>query len=186
MLIQPPSQAPVRVVGIDPGTACMGVSVLEWGFQTPLQVVNAFTIKVANNDAASRAMMELHGHRYARLQQLGETLEQILHEVRPHAVIAESPYLGKFAAAFAALTETFWVIRQTLQAYDPHLPLYSIDPPTAKMATGVKMQRGVDKDDVQLALLARNDIQWQIDPLSLDEHAVDATVVGLYYFSHLL
>lgn len=186
MLVQPLSQEPVRIIGIDPGTTCMGVSVIEWGFTSPIQVVHAFTLKASNTEIPYRSIMELHGDRVARLNQLGDELAKVFIHTRPHAVIAESPYLGRFATSFAALTETLWVIRQTVQGYDPYLPLYSIDPLTAKKAVGTKLGRKTDKEDVRQALLERTDIQWTVDPRALDEHAIDATAVGLYYVLQVL
>lgn len=184
MLIQPPSSEPLRVLAIDPGTTTMGISQLEWGFGTNRYKVNtAFTLRTVNPkwDSPYFSMGELHGNRTARIIHLADELRKTVFHYRPHVVITETPYMGKFAEAFEALVETLWMIRSVMGEYDPHLPLYGIDPTTAKKAVGVTIRRGMDKEDVRQALLARQDVDWGIDPKTLDEHSIDATAVGLYY-----
>lgn len=186
MLINPPSSEPLRVVAIDPGTTTMGVSLLEWDVPLPIKrVVDAFTLKTPNSELSYGSAHELYGSRQARIQWLGQYLDRIMYNFRPHAFIAEAPFLGRFPQAGLALTEVICELRQVIQRYDSQLPLWLVDPPTAKRAAGVKLRKGMDKEDVRRALMARNDLQWCVDPTTLDEHSIDATAVGLYYLIDL-
>lgn len=191
MLVMPPTTRPFTVMGIDPGTSTLGVSILSWDLRSPrYRVEQAFTLKATNNTQGYGAIEELHGGRMARLQQHHDEVLYWLHCIRPQAVIAESPYQGRFAQTFAALTECLAIVRQALMAYDSHLPLYQVEPNVAKQSAGVDlsaMRRSKDKKEiVRTALATRTDIIWGVSLDSMDEHAVDATAVGLHYFRHLI
>lgn len=191
MLVLPSSTRPFTVLGIDPGTSTLGVSVLSWDMESPrYRVEHAFTLKATNNSEGYRSIEELHGGRMARLQQHYDELLYYLHHFRPQAVIAESPYQGRFVQTFAALTECLTVVRQALVAYDAQLPLYQVEPNVAKMAAGVDlsaMRRMKDKKEVvRHALTLRQDLEWAVDLQALDEHAVDATAVGLHYLRFMI
>ncbi len=178
-------------MGIDPGTSTLGVSILSWDLRSPrYRVDNAFTLKAANNTLGYGAMEECHGGRAARLQQHHDELLYWLYTIRPQAVIAESPYQGRFVQTFAALTECLATVRQALMTYDPHLPLYQVEPNVAKMAAGVDlsaMRKTKDKKSiVRDALALRRDLEWGVGLDTLDEHAVDATAVGLHYFRFMI
>jgi len=122
----------------------------------------------------------------ARLQQHHDELIQWCHILKPHAVIAESPFQGRFAQSFAALTECINMIRQAVMVYDSHMPLNLVDPPTVKRAAGVVLRRGTDKEDVKQALLGRQDLVWGVDIHVLDEHSIDAVAVALHYYQAIL
>lgn len=183
----PPVDRPFTVMGIDPGTSTLGVSVITWDLQAPRYTVDfAFTLKATDNTQGYHYVEELHGNRTARLQQHHDEILQWLHQIRPHAVIAESPFQGRFAQSFAALTECIAVIRQAVMRYDMHMPLNLVDPPTVKRAAGVKLGRKTDKEDVRRALAIRSDLTWGMDLGCLDEHSVDAIAVGLHYYQSLI
>lgn len=192
MLLQPSSIEPFRLVGIDPGTHSMGVSILEWDFNQPqYQIKTAFTLTPER--LGFETIAELHGDRTARIQALGVTLQRVLHEVQPHAIISETPYMGRFVTSFASGTEMLLTIRHAVQLYNPYIPLYQVDPTTAKQSAGVDMkafrrlkQEDDKKECVRLALLARNDLAWGVNPNTLDEHSVDAVAVALHFLLYLL
>jgi len=178
-------------MGIDPGTSTLGVSILSWDLESPkYRVEDGFTLKATNNTNGYGAIEELHGGRTARLQQHHDELLYLLHCIRPQAVIAESPYQGRFVQTFAALTECLAVVRQALMAYDAYLPLYQVEPNVAKMAAGVDlsaMRKMKDKKSiVRDALALRRDLEWGVGLDTLDEHAVDATAVGLHYLRFMI
>lgn len=189
MLVNPPNSRPFTVIAIDPGTYTLGVSVLQWDCQsTTFDAVAAYTLAARDTHPAYRGFADLHGNRNARLQQQFDEFQRIVHEWGPHAVIAESPYKGRFVQTFAALTECIATIRSVVIQYNPYLQLNLIDPISAKQAAGVVVNKETrkDKEAVRRALAARTDIRWHYDLQSLDEHAVDATGVGVYYLTELV
>lgn len=192
MLTLPDRPTPLRVLGIDPGTTTLGVSRLDYDFEGPeVDIVDAFTFTARESHPGYQNTLETYGNKYARLQNLQECLVQLFQEHRPHAVICEQPYLGRFATAYAALTECAFIIHQALFAYDPYLPLWRVEPRPAKLAAGVVMPKPgskekLTKDHVRIALAQQPHLRWHVDMTELDEHAVDATAVALYYMKTLL
>lgn len=186
MLILPQLDEPLRVIGIDPGTTCLGVTELHWDLNDSKKVVyDAYTLK-ADTSSIYGVVAETHGDLVARINHMGDALLDIFQERRPHVVISESPFMGKFAQSFKALTECLWVVRSAVSKYDRHMPLYLVDPPTAKKAAGVKLKRKTEKEDVLEALKKRTDLEWLVDVNTLDEHAVDSTAVALYYLLNVV
>lgn len=189
MLAYPTSRRPFTVMGIDPGTQTLGVSLVSWDLHAPARTVEtAFTLTASDTSPMYAALREQVGKRYARLQQHYDVLLECLYQYQPHAVIAESPFGGSFPQTFAALTECIGVIRRAVMTRDPTMVLDLIDPMTVKRVAGVEMKRTnlKRKDAVADALCARPDITWGIDPSGLDEHSTDATAVAIYYFDCLL
>lgn len=182
MLVLPQQSGPFRVLGIDPGTTTLGVAILHWDVDQPkIYVENAFTLTANDRLLGYQAFTEIHGSRIARFCQQADELANIFVNVKPHAVIAESPYMGRFAQSFGALTECVLNIRQTLFNHDMSMPLLQVDPTSVKKTVGVKKGRMSDKEDVRRALRERPELIWGVDLEALDEHSVDAVAVALYY-----
>lgn len=186
MIVLPEHSRDLRILGIDPGTTTMGMAVLDWPLPTDTFTVEyAYTLVANDNHPHYRAMADLHGNRTARLQQQADTLREILHLYQPHVVVAESPFMGRFAQSYGALMECVQVIRGVLLDYDFQIPLRLVDPPSVKKGVGVKLGRKTDKEDVRRALAARTDLTWKVALETLDEHSVDAIAVGLHYPLHI-
>jgi Holliday junction resolvasome RuvABC endonuclease subunit len=151
---------------------------------TPIFTVQeAFTLHFKNTAMDYRELGELHGNKMVRLQQLKDGLQSYLRHTSPHVIISESPFMGRMATAFRALTECLLVIQQTVMEYDIQLPLLTASPYEVKQGAGVilKGKTGLSKDDIRSALLRNSLLAWKIDPLILDEHSIDATAVALTY-----
>jgi hypothetical protein len=88
--------------------------------------------------------------------------------------------MGRFPQAFAALTECLTAIRRAVLRYDDFKPLLLVDPPTAKLAVGVK-GKGSVKDDVKQGVLSLRNLlnPDNIDIQNLDEHSIDAIAVAM-------
>jgi Holliday junction resolvasome RuvABC endonuclease subunit len=182
MLVMPPQATPLRVLGIDPGTTTLGVAALYWDIDNnKIHVDSAFTLQANDRLLGYQAITEVHGSRISRFYQQADELNAIFHNIRPHAVIAEAPYMGRFAQSFGALTECVLNIRQTLFNYDSSMPLLQVDPTTVKKTVGVHKGKMSDKEDVRRALRERTDISWGVDLELLDEHSVDAVAIAMYY-----
>lgn len=185
MFTLPESNEPLRVLSIDPGSYNTGIAHWHWDIGTlQYDMVNAYTLKFPDSDKRYNKIREMGTDRIARLYHLDDSLGDILEEFRPHMVICESNYKGRFADAYATLVECVAVIRNVLYRYDPTMPLLMVDPMSAKKAAGV-VGKFKDKMDVTRALKKRTDIVWGVDIDTLDEHSVDAVAIG-YHLMQLL
>lgn len=186
MLKLPESDEAFRIVSLDPGSQHLGVAVMEDYLDGTNKVVDsAWTVHLKDTNPHYSALVDLHGSRVVRLMIMFDAVLDVLRTVRPHAVIVESNYLGRFATSFAALVECVAVVRNATYQYDKFLPLYQVDPSSAKVNVGMKRIKGTTKDDVKIAVKARQDISWQCDLEELDEHAIDAVAIGYYCLTNI-
>lgn len=188
MLTMPKSKENFRLLALDPGSTNLGFSLLEHSFNKEKPIVlEAKTFKLNTNDPRYKELVSLHGDKVVRLIMLRDVVLELLYEHRPHAMIIESNYMGRFANGFAALVECVSMMRAALYQYDPFIPLYQVDPTTVKVNVGMKRIKGTTKDDVKEHLIKSNKVNWNgIDPLTLDEHTIDAVAIGTWYMDHAL
>lgn len=180
-MLQLPLKSPLyRVLGIDPGTDTLGVAVLDLNLELhTITLVYVTTLVASKNIKQLDYLSELHTERFVKLQDHQCNIAKILEYYQPHCVISESPYLGRFANAFAALTECLLVIKQTVLNYNPWISLELIDPPNVKKSVGAP-GKGGDKELIRNALKSLNTIQG-LNPSvidQLDEHSIDAIAVA--------
>lgn len=187
MLVIPESKEPFRIAGFDPG-ANLGLTFLENSLDGSNPIVRRVeTEKLNPNDFGYKALAEIHGNRTVRLMMMYDLVTQFLRTVKPHAVIVEGNYLGRFPAAFSSLVECVAVIRNAVYAYDPFMQLHLVDPTTVKTNIGMKRIKGTDKEDVRKALKALQTLDWDdISIDDLDEHSIDSVAIAYYYSSILL
>lgn len=187
MLVMPKSKEAFKIAGFDPGSTNLGFSLAENALDGSNSVIRvAHTVKLKDTALGYASIGELHGSRVVRLMLMYDTVLNLLRTHRPHAVVIESNYLGKFATSFAALVECVITIRNAVYAYDPFMKLYLVDPTTVKTNTGMKKVKGTDKEDVRRHLKQCEDLEWDVDIDSLDEHSVDASAIVYYYVKQLL
>ena len=182
MLVLPVQETYFRIIAIDPGTNTLGVAVLDVCMSKgSVTLQESFTVVSNTNLRHYPNVLLAHGERYAKLYSHSEKLRALFEEWEPHAVICESPFLGRFPQAFEALVECKIMIRRALQQYEPTMSLETVDPPTAKKAVGAP-GKGGDKYAVRDAVLTLKDltVSDSVDILSLDEHSIDAIAVGYY------
>lgn len=190
MLTQPQGSTRYRIAGIDPGTDTLGASMLEVDLATrDILILEAQTFQGDKLGRNYGNVAAYHGDRIARLIAHEDNLYGYFMYGQPHSIICESPFLGRFPQAFAALTECISHIRRAVMRYDTFMPLLQVDPPTVKLAVGVK-GKGTTKDDVKKGLLAKIAVEGiqnpnDIDIGELDEHSVDAIVVA-YTRAHFI
>lgn len=188
MLFLPDHDPTYRILSIDPGTDTLGYAILDLNLDTGQVLVPAVET-VSGSRLARRYQQTIatYGEKTARLQAHEENLFSLLCWYRPHAVIAESPFLGRFPQAFAALVECLSMIQRAVARYDRTLPLETVDPPTAKKAVGV-VGKGTSKDDVRQGVLGMERIVFAsgIEAALIDEHGTDAIAVGYYKCRQLL
>jgi Holliday junction resolvasome RuvABC endonuclease subunit len=187
MLTMPVSIKPFTVLAFDPGSSHLGIAILDDLLDGSKKIVrHAFTEHLRDTHPGYTAFADLHGSRQVRLMILRDTVTNMIRTIRPNAVIVESNYKGRFVNAFAALVECVAACRSALFEVDPFAPLYLVDPTTVKINAGMKKIKGTDKEDVRRAARARTDIEWWVPLEDLDEHAVDASMIGLYYLTDVV
>lgn len=176
-----------RVLAIDPGSSNLGFSFLESSLDDKINLITSDTINIKNNAPAYRDLDFYHEDKYIRLIQLKDVVAELLNEYQPHALVAESNYMGRFATGFAALVECVCIIRMCLYEFNPYMQLHMVDPTTVKTNIGMKRIRGTTKDDVKRALIASKKVIWNdIDPETLDEHSIDSVAIGVWFMENVL
>lgn len=187
MLVMPKSNEPFRIAGFDPG-ANLGLTYLENRLDGSNPIVRRVeTEKLNPAEFGYKEIAEIHGARVVRLMIMYDRVTQFLRTVKPHAVIVEGNYLGRFANAFGSLVECVAVIRSACYAYDPFMQLHIVDPTTVKTGIGMVKIRGTDKEDVRKALKALKTLDWDgVSIDDLDEHSIDSVAIAYYYSSVLL
>lgn len=191
MLTYPPQSTPFRVLGIDPGTSELGVCMLAWwGYDRPVEVWDARTLH--SDDRTGNPyhhLTQAHPPVIARLYDLETQFRSYLQHWRPHGVIAESPFVRHNVNTYAILTLCFNMLRGCLIEYNWTLPLAWVPPQRLKAGIGANLTQSAGEDTkapVQEALLTTPQLDWRIDPTTLDEHAFDAIGAGYYYILHHL
>lgn len=186
MLSLPNHHETFRVLGIDPGSSSLGLSILEWSMESSHYVVtHAETLSLTGKDFPLAT--EHHGQRLSRHLELEDKLHSFLAAYKPHAIASESPFMGQFATAFKALSECLIILQRYMYLYDPHLAFHYYAPKEVKSAVGVVLtgNKGRKKEDNQLAIFSHPQLTWHIDKTQLDDNAVDATAVALTHLRGL-
>lgn len=170
-----------NIIGIDPGSQTLGLSVLSFDV-TSMQIVQtqAQTFQGDRLPYFDEHVAKVHGERLARIYAHRQNLLNILLHYRPVSVACESPFFNaRRPNAFAALLEVMNEVRNAVIQYNPYMQLITIDPPTVKKAVGAA--GNADKVGVLAALIKKQD-ELRFTEISvpglLDEHSVDATAVS--------
>ena len=171
-----------RIVALDPGTAALGVAVIDVDPETGhLYVNHATTLDVLKEAQRYPQIAALHGDRVSKLHALERALVRIFLAWKPDQIVSEAPYMGRFPQAYAALVECVTSIRRAVMSYDRTLPLPTIDPATVKKSVGVSGKSG-DKSAMLSAIQSRDDLTLCVNLSDLDEHAIDAIAVGYAHY----
>ena len=178
---------PVRIISFDPGTNKTGVAISEVSDDlTHIRIIHACTInldKMVRRDGSDKA--DQMGDKHAKLAILKQAAYRLIVAWAVDFACSESPYMGSFPSAYAALTECLDTIRDAVHEYDPSMELYTIDPATVKKAMGVSGKSG-DKNAMREAIcspfIEQQGLILEVDIDTMDEHAVDAGCVNYCYF----
>lgn len=189
MLTMPPdSSQVVTIIGIDPGSHCLGVAALSFDVRTlQIAATDAWTLIGKKLAGKHGWMTDLHGERNGRVHALEQELLRIFQYYQPLEIASESPFINsKFPQAGLALTVVVCGIRQAVMQYDLWKELYLIDPPTVKMAVGAP--GNAPKEIVKEKLMQLPGLNYiGSTPLAfLDEHSIDALAVAYCRFRLLL
>jgi Holliday junction resolvasome RuvABC endonuclease subunit len=175
------STEPLRLVAIDPGSDTLGVALFHFNLVTyRIELKEVETLLGHRNAKIDPEFAATHGDRIARLRSHKRVLYRYFERTKPHRLVSEAPFMGKHAAAYAALVECCTYIRQALETYDTEIPYRQIDPPTVKR--GIGAMGNADKEAVKKQLLKVTHVfdNYSGKELAdLDEHSIDAIAVGL-------
>lgn len=172
----------VRVLSIDPGMN-MGItmSVLDYNALVQ-QILFCGSFKIENEKRGyEETNIGLASNALVNTVTIRNLIATMLKEYQPDVVICEAAFLGRFPQAFASLSLCLNAIETAVYEYDYDVGFYTFDPPTVKMAMGVK-GNSKDKDEMHHALLSNAYIKTEQDLTLLDEHAVDSACIGHCYF----
>lgn len=173
------------ILSIDPGTSCTGISILKISEGQTVHVHHVETIKAERRALRYVFVNGIHGARYAKILAVADRIAEMLEIYKPDVVVSESPYMGRFAQSFGALTELLAEIRNRLFIYDPSMFLNTLEPSVVKKHLGVKGTSG-DKNEMSAAVLKQLlSYSTYINPVELDEHSIDSIAVGLCFLSKL-
>lgn len=169
----------LTVIGIDPGTSCLGFAAIKYCPSSAAMLLDtAFTIEPSLLGKRIGVSPDTLTHRPVKLNILRDALVKEFVNHEPTIVASESPFLGRFPRAFAALVECVFAERSALHEYDPSKIMVMITPSTVKVSAGVSHQSN-DKEDMREALNALTDLDLDgLDTSLLDEHAIDAIHVA--------
>lgn len=188
MLFPDTSQWEFTLLGIDPGSSNLGISIYKLDFQTlAIKESFAFTISAKDTGFYNRYTSDVFGDKIARLQAMKNELASVFRTYSPSIIMCESPFFNRFTPnAYAILIEVVNLIQETVWEYNYQIPFFKIDPPTAKRAVGAK--GNAKKEEMTQAIIEIKDrLKLRNNPLELDEHSIDALAIGHYgYLNYVL
>ena len=178
----------LRIMGVDPGTRNLGVSLSVCDFKTPMFMVHdgqTFDVEALTHKTNAYTT-EFHSRNIAMYRSVYELIYQSVHDLQPDLVICESPYLNKrFPLAYMLLTLCSQAVHQAVRDYSIFIPFEFIDPSSAKMGVGVNGGSS-DKNLMQHAVLNNPMIQGMFDLSTLDEHTIDSIAIAFNGFLGIL
>lgn len=184
MLTLADDRSPYRIVGIDPGTDTLGVSVIDVDLDTlQISVMDSMTLHGSRMISGIQRIADTYGSRFARLMALEEALIEYFFLHKPHAIISESPYFNaRRPQAYGALVEAMGMLKRAVFAYNPTIPLFKVDPASNKANLRVSGKSG-DKELMKSAVVNLAEIRnpTKIVLQLLDEHSIDSLSVAYYH-----
>lgn len=180
----------VKVIGIDPGTETLGVSIITINPLTfKFENIEGFTITAAKTKHFDKNLAAYQDHRTARITALEHVLNEMFELHQPVVVAVETPFYNfRRPTAFGPLVETLLTIRKCVLNINRLVPLHTVDPPNVKKAIGAK--GSADKDAMAIAL-GKFINEYKFDSImstkleEMDEHMVDAFCVSMHLFKHI-
>lgn len=173
-------QSWVKLIGFDPGTETLGLSILTMDIRTrAILKLEAVTLRGSKLFDDEGFHAGIQGVRTARIQALKRKIQTVFVQEQPLNVACESSFFNRMRpSAYAPLLEIVAAIREAVIEYDQWVRLYLIDPPTVKKAVGAA--HNADKNAVKVAL-KKNYAQYfqggAAEVEAMDEHSVDACAV---------
>lgn len=178
----------VRIMGVDPGTKYLGLSLGVCDFNTPKYVIEeACTVSIERLTYKSNSYLtEFQSRNISMYTSVYNFIYQMVQDLNPDLVICEAPYMDKrFPLSYMLLSLCFQAVQQAVKDNSIFIHFEHIDPATAKKGVGVKGNTS-DKDLMQTAILNNPLIVSTLDLGMLDEHAIDSIAIGYNGFLGIL
>lgn len=182
--IVPKEEGVVRVIGTDPSTTNMGVTVIDINVMKrekfKLRYVNTIfgekvlhSIPVQFNDLADTGVL-------ARSYGLSRAFRELIELYEPDTGICEDNFLGISAGTFKQLIQAVSLYREA--ANGPKMPIHFsyVLPNLAKAIVGANF-KGTKKEDVIEGIQKYDWLdsgEWDLS--KLDEHSADSVAITLY------
>lgn len=171
-----------RLLSIDPGTVNLGVAISDITTGVGMKVLDASNLQLKKvlTDERIREVTR----KFAIREIIRDYLYKTLVYWQPSAVISEVPYLNESLNSFLSLYECNLATREAIQMYSATMAFHGVDPASAKKALGIPGNSG-DKALVfeQVTNSEHIDLSLVI-PKQMSEHAIDAILIGNYYYKH--
>lgn len=178
-------QPSIRILSIDPGTYYTGVAIMDLNHLGEINIRFVETIDSGHLSLNMGDVVYVHGDRFARILAITHQITNIINQYQPNVVVSESPYMGRFPAAYGALVEVLSMIRLTIYHHNPSMGFLTIEPSAVKQAFNVKGTSG-DKNLMYLSLLKLNLVfDTYLHQRKFDEHSIDAIAVGYAHCKRL-
>lgn len=175
----------LRVMGIDNGTSLVGISVIDHDLRNNVSVVlDARTLDGSKSGYRDHTLVSLtRGDMMARIRTLQNDINDWLEYYSPHMVAMESPFSHIHVDSFKKLTISFNAYHDTIETYDPLLPLIKVPPGSAKKCVIPKGTKyNSDKDFIRQCILDADDIVEGdgVVLATLGPDAIDSVAVARY------
>jgi Holliday junction resolvasome RuvABC endonuclease subunit len=171
------------IVGIDPGSETLGVSVLFFDVVT-LQIIKILPkTYIGSKLPVSPMLSMLHNDRVSRIKAHEYNLFNIYTEYNPVAIVSEAPFYNpRRPNAYGVLVEVICAIRNSIIRYSDTMCFYQVDPASVKRAIGAKGNADKDLVKYHIGLIPEIVNNLNIAINHLDEHSIDATAVAYHQF----
>ena len=172
-----------KIMGIDPGTETLGISIISFCVDTFNIVNNESYTYYGSKLPTDEWIFNIHGARFQRIEAHRNNILKLLHQHTPLIIACESPFINsKFPQAGMALVEVMAMVRYAVYQYDNFKPLYQISPSEVKNAIGAT--GGGNKEMVKERIMRIKELSdTAIKTLqSLDEHSLDSLGVAYGIF----
>lgn len=181
MLRLPPHQSTFTIASFDPGTHFVGMGALHVDMRSlRLDSYEATTLVATKLMDDEDLLVHSHGHTFARVTALSDSITRRLTILRPSFVVCEDAFFNRLRpGAFEPLLQSINAIRSAIYNYDPFMPFRLIPASVIKNAVGAK--GGADKVSVLEGIKKIVEFQEASTrtPLhKLSEHAIDSLAIG--------
>lgn len=190
MPLSPPidNERTANIIGIDPGTTNLGLSVLSFDV-LDFNIVKTQAQTLTGNKLVcySKALSETHGDRFARCTALATQFIEIIKLFKPIAITSEAPFYNpRRPNAYGPLVEINTRLQAFLLINGIDKPIYYIPPANIKKAVGAAATGKFKLEVKDKVLLLRDKLKLPNDADNYDEHSVDAIATAYAFFKRVI
>lgn len=179
----------IRVLGIDPSTTNMGVTIIDIHLEKVKGVLPKPKLIYSNTIFGEQVKYDIPADFddtingtsvLARSWALGRALKNIINIYEPDVAICEDNFLGVSPGTFKQLIQAVALLREACNDANKGLHLSYVLPRLAKATVGANFA-GTQKEDVRKGVLDYAQLDHNgIDVSILDEHSIDSIAVALF------